>query len=109
MRHFCCVLRYDHRRINITALYEGGARSLRELEEVIEGYSVADRWFLTELNEEVYFFIGFTKNSKPLEIALVEEKAEDACIRTIGVRTPHVEEIINRFCRHCHSTNHPNN
>jgi hypothetical protein len=56
--------KYDHRELDLLALHAISVRSPRELEEVIEGYSVGTLDFVGDIGREVYYFIGFTKKVK---------------------------------------------
>jgi len=107
MLHFCCMFRYDHRQLDLMTLREAGVRTLREVEEVIEGISVADRYFFEDINTEVLVFIGFTDKSKPLSIAV--QTTDDVEFVPCEVWIPQVEVIVNNFCRYCYSTKYPNN
>jgi len=95
--------RYDHRELDLLALHAIGVRSPRELEEVIEGYSVGVLEFVGSIGRHVYYFIGFTKKSRAMEVAFYI--TEEVDIITVDVIIPSVESIINDFCRHCSSTN----
>jgi len=87
--------RYDHTGLSLPDLHRSGIRGTREIEEVFEGYSFARRRFFGR--QEVYYFTGFTKNSKPLHVAL--STTDD--IITLGAIIPPVEMIVEEFCRHC--------
>jgi len=58
------MFRYDHRQIDLMMLRDAGIRTFREVEEMIEGYSFADRVLGPG---RFYEFTGFTRESKPLK------------------------------------------
>lgn len=94
------MFEYDHSLLSIIALQQKGIRSVRELEEVIEGYSFADEDFRKELGYPIIYFIGFTNASRPLKIAC-RLNLDNRRLITLGVHIPTVEEIIADFCIHC--------
>lgn len=92
------AFKYDHTRLSPLDLHRSGIRGTRELEEVIEGYSFGRRqWYE---GDEIYLFVGFTKDSKPLEVAF--KTTDDIDIITEGARVANVEKIIKEFCRYCY-------
>lgn len=91
---------YDHSLLSLIDLHQIGVRNVRELEEVIEGYSFADEEDFEELGYSVIRFIGFTNSSKALKIACRLDKKAGTLI-TLDARIPMVEEIVNDFCKYC--------
>lgn len=95
--------KYNHKELDILTLHALGVRNPLELEEVIEGYSVATCEYVPDVGRNIYCFIGFTKKSKPLEVAFYTN--QDVDIFFVGAVVPSVKSIINDFCRFCSSTN----
>ncbi len=93
------MFEYDHSRLSLNELHKKGIRTIRELEEVVEGYSFAEEFFFEELGYKVIRFTGFTRNSKALKIAC--KIGVDGKLITLDARIPTVEEIIEDFCKKC--------
>jgi hypothetical protein len=87
--------KYDHRELDLLALRSIGVRNPLELEEVIEGYSVGTLEYADEVNKHIYYFIGFTKKSKPMEVAFYT--TNDIDIITVGATIPPVERLSTIF------------
>jgi hypothetical protein len=106
MRHLRCMFNYDYRQIDLMILRAAGIRRFREVEEMIEGDSFAEE---IPGPGSFYCFTGFTSESKPLKVTIksIVDKDMDVDIEVREVRKPTVEEIIDNFCRHCHSRNYP--
>ena len=93
------MFEYDHSRLSLSELHKKGIRTIKELEEVVEGYSFAEELFFDELGYKVIRFTGFTKNSKPLKIAC--KIGTDGKLTALDARIPSVEEIVEDFCKKC--------
>jgi hypothetical protein len=79
-------------------LHKIGVRSTVEIEEVIEGYSFADEQYFEELENWVIRIIGFSQQLRALKIACVVN-AKLGVIKTLDVKIPTINEVINDFCR----------
>ena len=93
------MFEYDHTLLSLPELHRLGIRSTKELEEVIEGYSFANEFFLEEIGYTIIRFIGFTKSTKGLKVAC--RLKSDGKIVTLDAQIPSVEEIIVDFCKYC--------
>ncbi len=90
---------YDYRQIDLFDLREAGIRTFGEVEDMIEGYSVADR---VPGPGRFYEYVGFTRESKPLEVTIKE--GDDVDIVVVRIRKPTVDVIVDQFCKHYRST-----
>jgi hypothetical protein len=94
------MFEYDHSFLSLIDLHGKGVRHTRELEEVIEGYSFADEYFLEGLGHTVIRFIGFTNTSKALKI-ICRLNVKGEKLITLDARVPFVQEIVDDFCKYC--------
>jgi hypothetical protein len=89
---------FDHSNLSSIVLHQNGIRSLREIEEVINGESFAEE-ISKRYTKPTFIVTGFTSKSKPLKIAFSIDKS--GRVITLQARIASINEIKNEFCRHC--------
>ena len=90
---------FDHSNISSIRLQENGIRSLREIEEVVQGESFAEELSSEIYGSPIFLLIGFTTKSKPLKVAF--SLGLDYKIITLQAKIASVYEIKKEFCKHC--------
>lgn len=87
---------YDHSNLRMSDLHKIGIRSIKELEEVIEGISVCDlNEFLFEF--PVYIFTGLTHGCKGVKVAITV--STEGKYVTLAAEIPEPKELLKKLCK----------